>query len=208
MLGVQLPGRANRLLEAPHRRLRDVVDEVTTSLEVAVDGPFLLFGTSMGGLVAFETVRALRRLGRTLPAALIVAAARAPQSPPRDVRLHDLPTDRLIQALRSYGGTPPQVLAEPDLMDLLLPRIRADFALTETYVHGEEPPLPTPLEVLGGRDDPFVPIADLEGWADHTTAGCRQLLFKGGHFFHSEPGPQARLSQLITAHLENMEATA
>jgi medium-chain acyl-[acyl-carrier-protein] hydrolase len=206
--GVQLPGRASRLREPPHRRLRDVVDEVTTALEAAVDGPFLLFGTSMGGLVAFETARALRRLGRALPAALIVAAARAPQSPSRDLRIHDLPTDQLLQALRRYGGTPPQVLAEPDLMDLLLPMIRADFAVTETYVHAEEPPLPLPLVVLGGRDDPFVSVADLEGWGDHTSADHQQLLFEGGHFFHSDPGPQARLCQLITARLASMEATA
>jgi medium-chain acyl-[acyl-carrier-protein] hydrolase len=208
VLGVQLPGRASRLREAPHRRLQDVVDEVTTALEAEVDGPFLLFGTSMGGLVAFETTRALRRLGRPLPAALIVAAARAPQSPSRDLRIHDLPTDRLLQALRRYGGTPPQVLAEPDLMDLLLPMIRADFAVTETYVHAEESPLPMPLIAMGGRDDPFVPAADLEGWADHTAADHQQLLFEGGHFFHSDPGPQARLCQLITARMESMEATA
>ncbi|HUG85851.1 MAG TPA: alpha/beta fold hydrolase, partial [Euzebya sp.] len=201
VLGVQLPGRGSRLREALLHRVADIVEALVPELAADGGGPYVFLGTSMGALVAFECARALRRRGLPPPAALVVVTARPPQLPDRGHDIHALPREQLVVALQRYGGTPPAVLAEPDLMDLLLPMVRADFAATETYVHAAEAPLDVPIVALGGREDPFVPVADLDGWAAQTCATYRQEVLDGDHFFYREPEALGRLCAVVAGQL-------
>src|SRR5215510_2889958 len=104
----------------------------------------------MGAFIAFELARQLRRENRPGPTALIVSAARAPQIPDPDPPIHMVPTELLLEELRGFDGIPANLLAHPELVSLLVPTLRADLAMCETYAYNDEPPLACPISVYGG----------------------------------------------------------
>lgn len=180
---VQLPGREARLREQPHTRNEAVADALLEALADDLDLPFAFFGHSMGTAISFELAHRLRAAGKPEPSMLLVAGRRAPHLPPEDDPVHGLPDEALIDRLRSYGGTPPAVLEHPELMALVLPVLRADFELVETYEPVPRPPLTCPIEVLGGRQDEDADEAQLDAWRELTTGPFSVHLFDGGHFF-------------------------
>lgn len=185
---VELPGRGRRFREPPHRRMHTVAGAVASAISVRGGRPYALFGHSMGALVAFEVVRVLRARGHVLPHHLFVSAMAAPGRTPRSREfLHTATDEALVERLRSYNGTPPEVLASAELLDLVLPTIRADFELLETYRLRAEPPLGVPVTVFGGREDALVGPAELLAWRDHAPlVGVR--VFDGDHFYLSAHG--------------------
>ncbi len=183
VLAMELPGRGTRLREAPFLRLAPLIRSVADTLTDALDRPYALFGHSMGGLLVFELARALRRRPVRQPAHVFVSAAGSPGTPPTRPLLHCATDDEIRQRLAELGGTPPDLLDNVELMELMLPVLRADFSVLETYEHRPEAPLSTPLTVLGGRADRIVPPKALDGWQRHTSAGSRLCLFPGDHFF-------------------------
>ncbi len=197
---VQLPGRESRLREAPLDRLDHVVDAVYPEVSRA-DMPFALFGHSMGGLIAFELARTLRRRRAPVPAALFVSATRPPHlwriGPPR----HVLPRAAFRAMLRDMGGTPDDVLRSEELMALVEPRLRADFAVHDTYCYRPEPALECPLSVFGGAFDREVPEEELPAWQRHTARDVRIRIFQEGHFFL-----QPARRQIAHAILEDLSA--
>ena len=177
------PGRGARLFEDPPHDLDDLVAHLAGAVAGLADRRFAFFGHSLGALVAFEVARALRRQGAPGPESLWVCGAEGPRTRSVKQRLHDLPTDELIEALRDYRGTPTEILADPEMMELLLPGIRADFALSERYAYRPEPPLDLPIHVLRGDRDPYVEADRAAGWALETTQPLREHIYPGDHFF-------------------------
>jgi medium-chain acyl-[acyl-carrier-protein] hydrolase len=100
-----------------------------------------------------------------------------------DSLTYNLPEAELIEDLRGLNGTPPEVLDEPDLLKMMLPLIRADFEVIQTYTYEEEPPLDCPITVYGGLRDHGVKRENLDAWGTQTTAHCAVRLFPGDHFF-------------------------
>lgn len=180
---VQLPGRGPRLLEPPLRSMSGLVDVLAPVVAREADLPFALFGHSLGGLLAFELARHFQRNGMPMPQRLFVSASSAPGQRSNPKRLHALGDDALIEALRDYNGTPPAALADRELMALLLPAIRADFAVVDTYRYAAGAPLDIPISVLAGRQDRHVAPASLQGWQGETRAACTTHWFDGDHFF-------------------------
>jgi medium-chain acyl-[acyl-carrier-protein] hydrolase len=183
LCAVQLPGRGERRAEPSYDRLEALVERLVEVLAPYLTVPFAFFGHSMGGVVSFELARSLRRLGLRQPAGLFVSARRAPGCPAREPPLHDLPDDEFVAEVRRLNGTPDELLRNPDLMKLVMPSLRADFAICETHVHLPEAPLGCPIHVFGGDSDPYVDRADLMGWREHTDAACTVRVFAGDHFF-------------------------
>lgn len=184
---VQLPGRGGRLAEAPLDSLQQLVGTLAVELRNHADRPFAFFGHSLGALVAFELVRHMRMLGTMLPRQLLVSGCEAPHRRQAERALHALPDAELIEALRAYNGTPPEVLAHRELMELLLPAVRADFRMAETYNYRQQAPLAIPLTVLAGRGDEHVDADRVEAWRHESSASCEVHWFRGDHFFvHSE----------------------
>ncbi len=180
---LELPGRGGRILEPPMTGLPQLAGALAEALAPHLDRPFALFGHSMGGLLAFELTRTLRRRRRPLPAHLFVSAAAAPDVPRTRPPVHQASDADVVGELRTLGGTPRELLEDEELMSLMLPTIRADFAALETYRYRPEPPLPVPLTVLGGADDALVPPTDLAGWRRQTDVDAGVRLLPGGHFF-------------------------
>jgi medium-chain acyl-[acyl-carrier-protein] hydrolase len=187
---VQLPGRAARLSEPPFDKLEPLVDAARFGLLPYFDRPFAFFGHSMGALVAFELAHALRRDGIGGLVHLLVAGRRAPHLADTDEPFYSLPDDEFRKELRQLKGTPPDVLDHPEIMELMMPVLRADFAACETYVYRRRPPLQVPISAYAGVHDEHVSVPLMEAWHEHTAAGFALRRFPGDHFFlHSAAGP-------------------
>jgi medium-chain acyl-[acyl-carrier-protein] hydrolase len=180
---VQLPGRGMRYREPPIDMLPQLLAELAQLTSQDRSLPFAFFGHSLGALIAFELARYCRRHYLPLPQRLVVSGCDAPNQRKSGGNLHTLTDEDLIAALRTYNGTPPQVLAHADLMALVLPSIRADFALSERYAYRLQPPLALPLSVYVGKDDMLLSPDSVKGWSVETSETCRTQWFNGDHFF-------------------------
>ncbi|WP_158301254.1 thioesterase II family protein [Janthinobacterium sp. BJB426] len=183
---IELPGHGRRMAEAPQDQLLPLAGELTQALARelrATPRPYALFGHSLGALLAFEVARGLARLDVPPPLRLLVSGANAPQRRPPSRMLHLLPDDALLEELRTYDGTPQELLDERELMALLLPILRADFCMVETYHYHPGPQLTVPLTVLAGRADARVSPDGVAAWALETSGSCHSIWHDGGHFF-------------------------
>jgi medium-chain acyl-[acyl-carrier-protein] hydrolase len=183
---VQLPGRAERFRESPYDRVDPLVNELVSVLGDQFSGPYVLFGHSLGALVAFETVHRLRAIGGQQPVHLFVSGREAPHLPNNRKLLANLPTDELLAELRHMGGTPDEVLRDKELMAALLPLLRADAAVNEVYHYRHTVPLDIPLTVFGGYRDSRADEDHLRAWESLTSASFDIRMFPGGHFFINE----------------------
>jgi surfactin synthase thioesterase subunit/glycosyltransferase involved in cell wall biosynthesis len=193
---VRLPGRESRMAEAPFESMGPLVEALAAAIEPYLDRPFAFFGHSMGAGVSFELARLLRRRGLPLPGMLIASAARAPQLRRGRVGttggVRDRTTEELLDDLRRLGGSPAQVLDNPELMRALLPALEADTRLYRRYAYTEDEPLPFPIRAYGGVDDPQVHQEHLEAWSHQSTAGFALRLFPGGHFYYQSCAAEFR----------------
>ncbi|MFL5654926.1 MAG: thioesterase II family protein [Ktedonobacteraceae bacterium] len=180
---VQLPGRESRLLEAPFSHLFSLIEPLTQALLPYLDMPCAFFGHSMGALISFELVRYLRRQHGLSPVHLLVSARRAPQLIAPDPPIHHLPEPQFVEELRRLKGTPEEVLQTTELLQLLIPFLRADFALCETYLYTPGEALTCPVSVFGGLQDEEVSRDMLTAWREQTRGSFKLRLFVGDHFF-------------------------
>ncbi|MER7577586.1 alpha/beta fold hydrolase [Streptomyces sp. NPDC126514] len=183
--GVQAPGRGSRIAEQPLTAMADLVQ--TLLAEVRFQEPFVFFGHSLGALVAYETAHALRLRARAQPQSIVVSACTPPDRPRDRAAVSGLDDRALLAVIEQrYGGLPPEVTADRELWQLVLPYYRADFALFENYRYRSRPPLDVPLHVVGGDQD--IPEPLLSQWARQTTGPFTLQTLSGGHFyFRNEP---------------------
>jgi medium-chain acyl-[acyl-carrier-protein] hydrolase len=187
VIAVQLPGREDRRLEPPFEHVEQLVRAVGQSLRPYLQAPFAFFGHCAGAVLGFEVARELRRCLGLEPRHLFVSAQPAPHLPPDEQAIHALPDTEFKLELHRLGGTPPALLADDsDLIDFLLPGVRADFTLWEGYVCATGAPLTCPISAFGGIDDPRASAEELRGWQAHTSGAFELQLFEGGHFFVNE----------------------
>jgi surfactin synthase thioesterase subunit len=187
---VQPPGREGRLREPPYRQIGPLLEALLPALAPKLDRPFAVFGHSMGSVVAFELVRALRRAGGPAPRHLFVSGHIAPQLPEPGAPLHVLSDAAFVEQIRHrYDGIPEAILRDPEYLQLFLPTMRADLELIETYDYRPEGPLDCPLTAYGGRQDPRTSEADLDAWRVQTAGPFALRLFPGGHFFVQSDRP-------------------
>ncbi|HET7460172.1 MAG TPA: thioesterase domain-containing protein [Longimicrobium sp.] len=180
---VQLPGRENRLGEPPFDRLPPLVEALAGALERWHDLPYAVFGHSIGSLVGFELARRAAAAGVPGPVHLFASARRAPGLPSRQRDIHQLPDAELLADLRALGGMPQALLDHPELMALVLPVLRADLALTETYTPTPGITIGAPITAYLGEGDEKVTVDEARAWGSHTTASFRMRTFPGDHFY-------------------------
>jgi medium-chain acyl-[acyl-carrier-protein] hydrolase len=186
---LQFPGRGTRLMEPPFTQLSPLVQAIAEALFPLLDKPFAFFGHSLGALVSFELARRLRRQYAVQPVRLFISADRAPQIPNRDPAIHSLPEGEFLTELRRLKGTPTELLEDEEVMQIMLPVLRADFAVYETYRYSTEPPLNCPISAFGGLQDHRVNRGDLEAWRDHTGVSFSLTMFPGDHFYLNTTQP-------------------
>ncbi len=185
LCAVQMPGREGRLGECPITCWEDAIPKLAEGLMPVLDRPFAFFGHSLGAALAFELARHLRRHLQPCPVHLFVSGRSAPHLPHEKSPTYNLPRAQFVRELGRWG-TPREVLIDPELLNVFLPLLRADFGLSEMHVYRPEVPLATPISAYGGEHDAHVLPAKLDRWADLTSAAFRRVLFPGGHFFLNE----------------------
>lgn len=197
---VQLPGHGSRLHEAPFTQLPLLVQAVAEVILPQMDRPFAFFGHSMGAIIGFELARLLRAKDCPQPLHLFVSGRRAPQLPEIEPPSYMLSDADFLAQLSKLNGTPSQILKDPELMQLMLPTVRADFELVETYKYKPEPAFCFPITAFGGLQDRYSSRADLEMWCEHTHSEFSLHMFPGDHFFIKSS--QALLIQALSMKLD------
>jgi surfactin synthase thioesterase subunit len=191
---VQLPGREERFWETPLFCGLEIVDKVTEAIVSMLDVPFLLFGHSMGSILAFEVARQLRRIHSCNPSALLVSGRCAPQLISRTPRLGDLPdSDLLRQVIKLYGGIPAEVLNDFELVELMARVLKADLHVIESYQYVAEEALHCPIAAYGGHADPWVTQTELNAWREQTLSVFTAEQYEGGHFYFRSVESERRL---------------
>jgi medium-chain acyl-[acyl-carrier-protein] hydrolase len=181
--GIQLPGRMNRFLEPPFRRLPDLVRELAPALLPLLERPFIFFGHSMGATLSFEVARWLRRSRKIVPRLLIVSGRRAPQVPDTNPPIHLMNDADFLGRIRERNGPSTELLCNPELLPLLLPALRADTELSETYRYVDEPPLACPITAFAGANDCDESADQMREWRVQTTNRFSLHCIDGDHFF-------------------------
>jgi medium-chain acyl-[acyl-carrier-protein] hydrolase len=205
--GIQFPGREHRLGEPAYTRIAPLIQELADAISPYLDRPFAFYGHSMGALVSFELARRLRSVQNRQPVCLYLAAYRAPQLSNPNIKIYHLPSEVFKVVLRA-DGISEAILQNEELMQAMLPTLRADFELCDTYEYKEEPPLICPFSLFGGLEDVRVGEADLKAWLVHSSAACHLSMLPGSHFFlHSAQDLLlTEISQDLEAHL-NLSAS-
>ena len=187
---VKLPGRESRGEEPRYVDADACVRGLADELDDLLSRPHVLLGHSMGALLAYSLAQQRISRGLCAPEAVIVAAYRAPhlRAPMHDLHLGD--DHELAAELARYGGLPAEILSRPEWLELLMPTVRDDLRICQSYRSSAQPPLPCPLHVFGGRHDPLAPPDTLAAWSSHSAQPQPVRLFAGDHFLFRQPDPE------------------
>lgn len=197
---IELPGRGGRMRDIPYQNMQPLVNDLGEALLPYLEKPFVFFGHSMGALIGFELARLFRKRQLPGPLHLFASGHVAPQAGYTHKPIFDLPEPDFIEELRKLEGTPEAVLNNAELMQLLIPMLRADFEVNETYSYEPEPPLEIPISAYGGLTDNDVSRELLEAWREQTASEFKLQMFAGGHFFLQDS--QKLLLHTLTHELE------
>ncbi len=197
---VQLPGREDRLVERPFSDIPSLLEALVPALLPYLDMPYAFFGHSMGSLISFELARRLRQMGYwDMLVHLFVSGYSAPQIPDPDPPTCHMPESEFIEELRRLKGTAEDLLQNAEFMQLIIPLLRADFSLCDTYKYIYEEPLSIPISAFGGLQDPKTSFDVVSAWRMQTTGRFQLRFLEGDHFFLQKQ--QAALLQALSQDL-------
>ena len=202
LLALSLPGRGSRLDEPLITSTDELVPQVIEGLSDYFDKPFVLFGHSAGALMAFEVTRQLQEGGYPLPLHLFVSAHKAPYLPPDEPLMYKYSDAELLSLMSELGMVPEEVAKHPKLLELILPPLKADFEVSETYRWQQTSAVSVPLTALGGRYDELATAEDLDRWAASTTLTFELAMFDGDHFY-----TQSHQAEVVAFIAQSIEAT-
>lgn len=180
---IQLPGRGARFRERPYVQMADLIEKLAELILPKLDKTYSFFGHSLGALISFELARNLRDTTEEQPSTLFVSSCKGPNLLPENPGIHDLPDKSFIAEIERYKGTPAAVLDNQELLTLMLPILRADFALIDSYRYVDDLPLSCPIVAIGGRDDELIDLKSLSEWQNQTTGRFTLNLLPGDHFY-------------------------
>jgi surfactin synthase thioesterase subunit len=185
---VELAGRGKRIYDPLYNSIDEAVEDVYRIIKDDLhSSPFGFFGHSMGCIIAFELAHKLRDKCISQPSFIFFSGRGAPHIPEKEKKnRHTLPDDKFREKILELGGTPKDFFEHPELLEVLLPMLRCDFKISETYQNRLEiNPFDYPINVLIGKEED-VTAEQMHGWKDLTNKICTMYYFPGGHFFINE----------------------
>jgi surfactin synthase thioesterase subunit len=185
IVAIQPPGRANRVFESPLDNMFETIKCLMDNAAYITSTPYVFLGYSLGSRISFELAMHLQAGGYRLPLHLIVCASRAPHLALSSPRIHNLPDSEFTEQLKLLSGTPQEILENREMMELLLPMLKADFKIAECF-RAKNKSLNCPITVLGGKTDSTISTEELSRWNELTTFKCDIRSVCGGHFFINE----------------------
>ena len=201
---IQLPGREGRFAEPAYAAMEPLVRDLADAVIPFLEGEqgFAFFGNSLGALIAFETLHEIKRRTGREAAHLFVSASNAPHMPSPLPPMAGLADQDLIREVCSrYDGIPAPLLADEEFLAAVLPTLRADIQVLETYSRRAPQPLDCPITAIGGERDKTVPLGHVDGWRDQTR-GCFSLLLLDEEHLYLQSSRQ-RLTASIREVLSN-----
>jgi pyochelin biosynthetic protein PchC len=179
---VQYPGRLDRVGDPCVVDMDTMAAGIADAVAPLTGVPVVFFGHSLGAVVAYEVACALAERGGPLPARVFVSGRPAPHRQRPDA-LHLASDDDLWADVQRLGGTSTALLDDPELRKLVMPTLRADYTLSETYRPRPVPPLDCPVTAVLGDADPEVDEEEAAGWQRYTRGGFSLRVFPGDHFY-------------------------
>jgi surfactin synthase thioesterase subunit len=185
LMPLHLPGRGVRHNQPAMHDWRELIGLLLRDVQPYIARPLAIFGHSMGALIGLELAYAIRARHQRTPVWFGASGSKAPSRRELDLKWLDCPEETLVDELRSLNGTPPELLDNRELLQLVLPVVRADFHLCGSYCRPRRAPLDCPLLVLAGMDDQEVsqPHENLTAWHAETSGACQVEMLDGDHFF-------------------------
>ncbi|MFC0599520.1 thioesterase II family protein [Streptomyces palmae] len=196
---VQYPGRQERYREPCIDDLAALADAVYPSVRELADRPLAFFGHSMGAVLAFEVALRLEERAGVKLEVLFTSGRRAPSRHKESDHVHLRDDAGVISEMRALEGTESAVLQDPELMQLVLPALRADYRAIETYRGAPDASVTCPMVTLTGDADPRVEVDEARAWEQHTSGGFDFRVLSGGHFFLNDHLPA--LTEMIKDRL-------
>lgn len=200
LIPVELPGRGPRMTEAFIDDFEELVEQLCEQHERHSLGRYALFGHSMGGLIAYSMAMRWRALARRLPEMLFASASPAPRHRDPGYFANKESDAALIRELRRQGGTPDEVFENPEMLQITLETLRADYRLCSGYQYRDAQPLAMPLHVFAGRQDD-IGAERIVAWEMETSGRFSVRWFDGGHFFIRQH--QAAVVSAVIGHLSD-----
>jgi surfactin synthase thioesterase subunit len=186
---VVLPGRENRIGEASYHRIDQLIEPLFSALVPLTGKPFALFGHSVGAVIAYEVARRFAASYVPAPLCLFVSARRAPRLPARRQPFFGLADQEFLAAVSRMNGMRPELLEYPEVLQLFLPSLRADFEMNDTYTFVPGPPLSCPVIAFVGDNDFEAHPSEMSAWAEVTDSEFLLRVFAGDHFYHKDAPP-------------------
>ena len=182
LCAIQMPGRSSRFTEPLLQHIDPILEALEKEIKPFLDKPFVFFGHSMGAAICFELARLLQDQGLNV-SHLFVSGRSSPDRPSEREQIHDLPEPQFRDKMKELNGTPPEILEHEELMELMVPIVRADFTISETYTHHPGSKLTCPLTALGGTGDEDIPEENVASWLDFSDGPTEYHMYEGDHFF-------------------------
>ncbi|WP_311567530.1 thioesterase II family protein [Photobacterium arenosum] len=197
LLAYQPPGRAQRMAEPACMSIQDYMDDIWQDMKSITDKPFILFGHSMGALLAYEVIKKLDVHKICMPVKAVFSAAKSPWKNNRAKLISHLRDNDFINELKIKGGFPEQILNNKELMELCTPYIKSDYSIVEDYCSEKKYKLSVSSIVLSGMDDE-ISDNELAEWGDVFSQVPEIHSFPGGHFFINNDNVLDDIISLIT----------
>lgn len=182
LIPLDYPGRGLRSSEPLLRNIDDIVADMYHQIAPFIRKPYMIYGHSMGGLVAYKMALFLKSRNERTPDCMLITGCRAPSTWDQKKGLHDLHFDELIIELRNMGGIPEEILQDRDSMMFFEPILRADFSVVESFKYEIGEALDVPIKVITGLNEDITEEEALR-WQDVTSVPLECKRFEGGHFF-------------------------
>jgi surfactin synthase thioesterase subunit len=190
LAAVCYPGREGRFNERLAQTWDELAEDCVAAVEYAADRPYVLFGHSMGGWMAFDVAARIHERGGPGPVALVVSSANAPSEGltlgDRQHPAHEDSDAELIAWMRIFGLLPDYVLEIPDLIEMAVDLMRADIKVRDSFYYRDGAMATVPLQVMTGETDKVIDPAVTEQWRALASRSFRHDKLPGGHFYTPE----------------------
>lgn len=194
---IELAGRGRRINDASYQDLQKVVEDMLAQIRDEIqESSYMLFGHSLGAIIAYELAKKVREEGLPRPQHLFFSGKGAMHiERPEEKKYHLMDNEKFKKEILELGGTPLEFFEYPELMELFLPLLKSDFKIAETYsLNGGIQPFDQDITVLLGEADDLNDAQCTE-WQQHTTKTCHFHYFPGGHFFINDE--QEKIVEII-----------
>lgn len=185
IIPVELTGRGRRIKEPFYNNFNEAVSDLFNEINMELDGSeFAFFGHSMGSTLAYELTYKIKEMKNQEPINLFLSGRYPPHIRKNKDKLHLLSDKDFTKEIIKYGGMPAEVVKEKKLMEMVIPILKADFKILDSYEYTKKDnKLNCEISVLVGKDDNGAKIEELKEWNEHTNSGCNIFQFDGGHFY-------------------------